>query len=570
MRVRIENGPPLVSSQEETDIICKTATLCIALGLFVAGTSTAQKLSRVRITSTTVGVAVNLRSSSRLPTVFSPRPDGSGCIGYTDTKGDARVFAVNRKFQRTSVETIIKGHRLVGLHANPDGSFALLASTEEGPTEFRPGWCSGDNTLWAIKVGADGKTLWKTHLIGGKGYGPQQKWFINGSAAVLAHNGSVYGAFYSVGRNFAKPGKAPNSHEGDAFKAFEEQGDIRDDLSCFWNCSHSKDQRMLVDGEDFLTLTMGDTYPLGVLFKAHPSRRRGVVWPEKSRGAELKKNYKLVFMPGGLGGIAFMGDGLAATATTFIRDGEQKSINSAERFVLFLRFDKGGALVAKRYLTAEPEMRGLRAYVGNFGRLALVGWGIPGRKETTLAVMNDDGSYALSPWRSKHSLSHRAGFVSMPNGDLVWAYARNGSRKVEMKRAVLPKSLRRGTRSTPKSPIAKKAPAARKVAPRPKGKVEEVLTHYTTGSVRTRYSIDAAQLRTGWSTRYYRSGQIKARAKYAGGVKWGRSEEFYADGKIRYSSTFVDGLEHGERVEYDADGKVTLRQVYREGEPTKE
>jgi hypothetical protein len=345
------------------------------------------------------------------------------------------------------------------------------------------------------------------------------------------------------------------------------------------------DQRMVVEGEEFLTLTLGDTYPLGVFFKAHPSRRRGVVWPTQDRINALKQSHKKTFFLGNLGGIARMGDGLAGVVTTFIRDDAQKPIQATARVVLFLRFDKNARIRAERYLTTDPETRGLEAYVGAFGGKALVAWGVRGKRDTTFAVMNDDGSYAIAPWQAKRPLGARAGFASMPDGDLVWAYARNGARKIELHRAVLPKALRSAAagqdRSTPdpvelqeKKPVAAAPPKQmppkqlppRKVPPPPNGKVKEVVTHFASGEVRARYSIDGDKRRTGWSLRYYRSGQVKARAEYAVGVQWGRCEEYHPNGTLRVSTTFVEGRQHGERVEYDADGKVVLRQSYRDGE----
>ena len=398
--------------------------------------------SRLLVTETSVRLRHSVQSSGSRPVVLAPRSDGTACLGYSDTRGNLHVLGLDRAWKKRRSFTL-KAHRLVGLHAGADGSAVLLASTEEGSNEHRPGWCArGDNTLYILGVDRAGKQTFKTHLLGGRGYGSQQRWFIPGSAGVLLSNGEMYGAFYSVGKNWAKAGQDPDPHEGDDFKAVDFDGDVVEEMSCFWNCSHSMDQRMLVDPDtsEFLTLTMGDTYPVGVLLKQHPSRTRGVVWPAHELVKKLQAAGSKVFFPGNLGGIALDGDALTAAATVFVRDSVEDSKNRSERHALFLRFDKAGKLLARRFLNKEPLSRGVRAYVASIGRHTLVGWGDPARKSMMLGVLDDQGNDVIKPRSRKSAVNRRAGFLNLPGGDPVWVAARSGSKSVTIHRVRVPKS----------------------------------------------------------------------------------------------------------------------------------
>jgi len=442
-----------------------TAALLFWIVLAARGQTTQGSIP-IRTHTTSISITSHLALKDRaLPILVSPLRDGSVRLGWNDTGGSLHITPLSPELKRTGTDQLLKECRIRGLAGHADGSNVFLASTEEGPVEFRPKWISrGDNTLRLLKTDPDGKVVFRTHLHGGLGYGPQATWYWKNYPGVLAYSGQGYGAFYPIGKNFAKPGAPPNSHVGDAFIVIDRQGRIIRDHCRIWTASHSFDQQMVVNARgEFLTLAMGDAFPAGIVFHRYPNRIRKVLWPEREFMKKLLEGRRQ-YAPGILGGMTLLKGQCAAVFTTRLREGDLSSQNSTSYDAFFIRFDESGNLLAKVRLTREPVEGKIHAYIARFGGNLLVAWSDAKGERAVLGVIDKDGTFLRPPKPIKYPLSYGKGFENLPNGDVVWAVGSHLGRKIHLVRIKAPGPA---ARPSPK-PVTPPLPPASRPTPKPR------------------------------------------------------------------------------------------------------
>jgi len=359
--------------------------------------------------------------------------DGSIMLGIQQ-EHDTVLLRYNNKFQRTGTPVILKDFWLSDMLALPDGSLAVLAGKDVNNTYLS----SYPNTLFAIKLNKNNRQIFKTYIYGGKGHGPGKSWFDGRSSAKITTNGTSFGVYFEVQKNWAEPGAKRDIHNGDMFVELDKNGKILNDRTHFWTASHSSTIQVLAypTGE-YYTMTIGDAYPYGLQVYNRNKSKNFIIWPPK----EDYIPYEKVNSTNAAGILEYAvanGNNLIA----FMCSVEHPNIGiGVKTDPLFLKFDIKGNILKKKWLTVTPDKDESLISVVPFGKNYFVGWGKGNDyynnwkpSPLTVSLIDDNGNFIKKPEQLNYSFGTYSKFYKTSQNSLFWLLTENNARTVKLYR----------------------------------------------------------------------------------------------------------------------------------------
>lgn len=333
-------------------------------------------------------------------------------------KGDGAVLAWNDRNKSVRITTLGAGMQSQGqdriLDSTVLGGF-VVTNTGYGLVAVQ------DPRLYVAALPeAAGPEAFRTLLIGDKPRSQKGSKFdpMDFGSSRLAFANGRYCAYYSHQQNFADTGE--DVHQGDMLVQLNDQGS-RQSGGWDWGTSHSLDQRLIHDGQYFVTVSLGDCYPKGITFQRVGAGDKKVLM--EVPGNCLGKADAL------LGGLVQMGKLYAVPFAT------PQGRSAQDAGILFA--DAAGKLSRTTWLTALASGDDKKVVKVNSARLAdnlLVAYVVNDagdRKDSTFAVVVDTaGKILLGPDYLAEGFHPGDDFAVFPNGDVGWAYVRGGKIRV--------------------------------------------------------------------------------------------------------------------------------------------
>jgi hypothetical protein len=328
-----------------------------------------------------------------------PRPDGTALLGWTDSSGTGRISRLSGA-TATAFDSF-PGHKLKGLVAHPDGSYAVLR------------WDWPAETMWLAMYNLAGTQQWAT--IVDSVNTEFDDWL--GDSRLTYGNGS-YAAYYTV----YGTGSWMEGHHGDQLRYVNDSGTITSGWE--WGCSHSMAELISWDANlGFVALCSSDCFP--------------------SKGLVKNNSQNLVPSDGNCGGLVSLQLGQMAAG-----EDEWKAVFNAMdmtccegRGIGFVRFD-GPSGTNLSWLTntngtyeRDPVMARLPDTAGG-GERYLLGWRITNTGEFYLAIVAGDGTILEGPdpvggagisWGNRDD-----SFQARPDGSISWVYGAAGASSVTL------------------------------------------------------------------------------------------------------------------------------------------
>ncbi len=330
---------------------------------------------------------------------LAPRSDGALLLGWTDASGTGRISLLSNG-SAAAVDSFT-GHKLKGLVAHDDGSYAVLR------------WDSPAETMRLAKYDVGGTQFFAT--IVDTSNTEFDEWL--GDSRLTFGNGS-YAAYYTV----YGTGSWMEGHYGDQLRYVNGSGSITGGWE--WGCSHSMAELVSWDQDlGFVALCSSDCYP--------------------SLGLVKNNSQNLVTSDGNCGGLVSLQLGQMAAG-----EGEWKAVFNAMDMTCcdgfgigFVRFGGAGG-TNLTWLTntngayeRDPVMARLPDAPGG-GERYLVGWRLSNTGEFHLAVVSGDGSIVEGPdpvggqgiaWGNRDD-----SFQSRPDGSVSWVHGNPNSSTVTL------------------------------------------------------------------------------------------------------------------------------------------
>lgn len=345
---------------------------------------------------------------------------------------DLILMRHDSNFKRKGQPIILKRYWYSDMLALPDGSLAVLAGKDVNNTYIE----SYPNTLYLIKYDNRGREVFRTHIFGGEGHGPGQSWFDGRSKGRISYNGTLYGIYLEVQKNWADPGQSKDIHNGDMFVVVDSRGRIQEDRTHFWTASHSSTiQVTAMESGEFYTMTIGDAYPYGLQVYNRDKDNSFIAWPPK----EDFIPYEEVNSTNAAGILEFIapdGDSLIA----LLGSEEHPNIGWQTKVdPLFLRIGTDGKVEVKRWLEQNKNKDASVITAVDIGSSYIVGWG-PGNvyenswkpANLTIAVINSKGEFIMEPREVKEEFGTYSSFTQTSVESLFWLYTANYSQSVDV------------------------------------------------------------------------------------------------------------------------------------------
>lgn len=345
-----------------------------------------------------------------------------------------RITPLNNKMERTGQDIVLKDYVVEDILAVEKGYLTLLVSEVKNNTyiEYYP------NQLSIMKIDMSGKVIFKTILAGNEGQGPNKHWMdYNPTITQFVFNGTHYGIWFEVKKNWAEKEGEEDVHNGDKFMVVDKQGAIVPDRTVFWGASHSNLLKIITnDKGDFITGTVGDAYPFGIQVKNQTQKITKIVFPaEHLRTKEIIDKVDVVTGAGVLGGMLYKNNKiylfLGALETMPI------PFNQAVDPLLLILNEQNEVITQKWLIkgTTADESYTSCAHFGNnilveihdananFNGSSLL-------HEARLAVIDENGNFVQQLTSTEQPTHYRSPLFNFPNGDAGWVVADKQSIKV--------------------------------------------------------------------------------------------------------------------------------------------
>lgn len=358
-------------------------------------------------------------------------PDGDIMIAFQQ-EHDLVLMRLDSDFKRKGEPIVLGKYWYSDMMTMEDGSLMLLAGRDVNNTYIE----DYPNTLYLFKFDKRGQEQFKSYIFGGNGHGPGKSWFDGRSKARLSYNGSLFGIYLEVQKNWAAPGAKDDIHNGDMFAVVDNRGRLLDDRTHFWTASHSSTIQVtsLKSGE-FYTMTIGDAYPYGLQVYNRDKDRSFVAWPPK----EYWISYEEVNSTNAAGILEYIdtaGDDLVA----FLGSLENPNIGWKSKVdPLFLRISPEGKVVVKRWLEQNSSKDAANITVVKKGETFIVGWGAGNdydnnwqESDLTLAVIDDEGNFIMAPKVLAEPFGTYSRFNMQADGSIFWLNSANGSGTIDV------------------------------------------------------------------------------------------------------------------------------------------
>ncbi len=268
-------------------------------------------------------------------------PEGGIYLAFQQ-ENDAVILKLDDNFERIGTPVVFEGYWFGTLIPFEDGSFSALLKININSTDPQ----RGPNVLCFVNVSATGEAGEIKHLWGSEDQGPGQSWFTD-DGLQMAYNGTEFGIYFTIHRNFAQPGEPDNIHLGDMFIVTDLYGNIKENRTHFWTASHSTTLQLTTNqAGEFITMTIGDAYPFGLQVFNRNKNKEFIGWPPEE---DIPPAGDIVCgsAAGILGGtFSDNNSSIAILSTT-----EHPNFNGASDLApLFLKFDTIGNVISKIWL----------------------------------------------------------------------------------------------------------------------------------------------------------------------------------------------------------------------------
>lgn len=345
--------------------------------------------------------------------------DGTIYLGFQE-KNDAIIFKFNSNYEKIGAPIVLKNYWLSALYPMDDKSLVVLLGKDVN-NDYITGY---PNTLYFINISANGNVGNPQHIFGGEGHGPQKSWFDGRSEATLDYNGSEFGIYFEVQKNWAEAGEKQDIHNGDMFVVTDRYGKIKEDRTHFWTASHSSTINMAaMDNGEFYTMTIGDAHPYGLQVYNRDKKTNFVAWPPK----EDYIPYSEVNSTNAAGILHFMAeadDNLIAILGTV----EHPNIGWKTKVdPLFLKFDKNNKILRKKYLKFTPEHDEAHITVHPLGKNYLIAFGEGNSyndswqaQDFEFCIVDANAEFILKPTKVSKPFGTYSDLVPLSTKKMIW------------------------------------------------------------------------------------------------------------------------------------------------------
>ncbi|MEZ4366774.1 MAG: hypothetical protein R2939_10865 [Kofleriaceae bacterium] len=383
--------------------------------------------SRVRVDDVPVGTgAVGIDNYLAGLVYVAAAPAGGVRLGWND-RNTAYLRTLDANLAPVGADLVLPGTVITALQATPDGGLliaAITATDQHIANAFQT-----DLELSLVRLGPDGAQRFRTSLVGGRGTQPESIWHAWSPAhgVGLASTGTEHAVYITISKNF---GGSSGTHQGDLFVVVGDDGRVKADRTETWSASHSN--QLFVErtaAGEWLTVTVGDAYPIGVYVINRDRDARAVVWPPEELGVD-RDDFNSTLGAGYLCGVVRVGDRFLATASTSRKGYTDFWKEQAD--VLAIGFDASGGAVTRRWLTETPSTTEVCPLLASQGGTVLTAWPASAPPDgsyreaptqTTLAVLAPDGAIVDGPVVVDAPLSSHDVPATLTDGTVAWATA---------------------------------------------------------------------------------------------------------------------------------------------------
>lgn len=328
------------------------------------------------------------RRTRGLPVMLAVVPGGVA-VAWADTAGSVHVTAVDDAGQRMGEDVIVPGDEVRGFVAGPDGYYSLLV-------------VRGDEMHLVLYSQRSPEETVDTRIVGGVSKTRSgSKWVDDwGHEGRLVWDGEKYAAYFGHTQNWGAQGK----HQGDLLWFFDAAGqkiEVEGE-GWDWGCSHSLDLRLAHNGTRLGPACLSDAYPSKGF---HFNHRTSLIRSEPSGNA---RGYSAA----NLGGWVPRADGFLMSLTS--PEGRRSSD------VGMIHVANDGRPGPAMWLTDTPGVDESAPHLAAYGPRLLAGW--TGDGQGYLAEVAGDGTVVVGPDATTAEVGPRDDFVTLPGGDVAWAY----------------------------------------------------------------------------------------------------------------------------------------------------
>jgi len=326
---------------------------------------------------------------------------------------DVVILKLDSNLNRYGDAIVINNVDFSDMYPQNDGSIALLVGKCINNTYLT----NYSNTIALILIDSKGNITRNFNIFGGNGHQAGKSWFDGRSDGRITCNGSEYGIYFEVQKNFASDGEEDNIHNGDAFFVTDLYGNLKDGRDHFWTASHSSTLQVTCKPNgDFYTYTIGDSYPWGLQFYNRNTSANKVSWPPEQDRLTYEESASCS-APGMLRYIDYNNGYLYAFLSTMEKPnyGDGRKIKP-----LFLKIDLNGNVVKEKWIDIIDVDASVES-VSRFGNNYIVAWAdYDIDSYFKIAVVDPEGNIVLSPQKVNEKFSYKSELFAISDKEFFW------------------------------------------------------------------------------------------------------------------------------------------------------
>lgn len=355
--------------------------------------------------------------------LIKPSHDGGFYLAYP-SKSNIYVQKFNKNIKKEGSTKVFKDYWFSDFYPMKNGSVIFLLGRSVNNT-YLEGY---PNSLYFVKMNSDGYINSPKLIFGENKHTAGESWFDGRSKAKIHFNGSEFGIYFEVQKNWANQGEKDDIHNGDMFVVTDLDGNLKVNREHFWTASHSSTINLSAQKNgDFYTLTIGDAHPFGLQLYNRNTKFNTVVWPPK----EDHIPYEKCNSANAAGLLEYMdvngGDIIAILATL-----EKPNIGVFDKVdPLFLKFDTKGNIKKEVWLNRSPnsdesKISTAKTKNGNY----IIAWSAGNVYENnykpdniTISVIDSNGNFIKKSKTLNYPFGTYSKIIALTDGRVVWTNA---------------------------------------------------------------------------------------------------------------------------------------------------
>jgi hypothetical protein len=327
-------------------------------------------------------------------------PGGGFKLGWNDGNGRGHITTLGPDLKPVGADIVLRNLDLRGLAVNDDGS--MVALVFEPPCQMH-----------ALGLDSGGRLLFKTTLTGANGNGPGTRfansWFRNGKVVASGQEFAVHFGHFVQTQGGAQ-------HQGGYYAQLDRQGNKLQERP--WTVSHSLDQALLHHSGDWLTASVGDTFPRGLAFFNRTQKSQRLIYPPAAQKDSYQPNATH------LGNMVAVEDDVGLAFVTRVGETWQ---------YLYVLMDKAGEVASFVKLREGGPVNGAAVNLAPFGPDLLLLW-TETETRTGFVPIDSTGRFLSEPTFVDETIGRRNDLALFPNGDVGWLTASRGAAEVKLVR----------------------------------------------------------------------------------------------------------------------------------------